>query len=177
MDFSQDHFALFGLPRRYALDAEHLGRLYREVQAQVHPDKHAHLSDGERRLAMQWTTRINEAYQVLRLPLSRAKYLLALEGIDVDAGREMAREFLLQQLERREAVAEASAAADVERLEGLHAQLQSDLAREYAQLATAMACDRQADPQASAAVKQLRQLMFLEKLLADIDDALAAAEA
>ena len=174
MDFSQDHFALFGLPRRFALDEAQLGRRYHEIQTQVHPDKHAHLSDAEQRLAMQWTTRINEAYQVLRNPLARAKYLLALAGIDVDQGRAMSGDFLVQQMEWREKVAEASAVGDVARLEDFHRQLKREVAGEYAKLAREL----EPYPQAAAApVQLLRQLMFQEKLLHDIDDALTAAEA
>jgi len=177
MDFSQDHFALFGLPRRYALDEAQLGRLYHEIQARVHPDKHVNLSAAEQRLAMQWTTRVNEAYQVLRQPLSRAKYLLSLAGVDVDRGREMSGEFLTQQMELRETVAEARAAGDVARLEVLHGRLKRELAQEYAKLAAALEADLGSNSQAAPAVKLLRQLMFQEKLLHEIDDALAAAEA
>ena len=181
MDFSQDYFALFGLPRRHALDEAALGRAYHEIQARVHPDKHVNLSDAEQRLAMQWTTRINEAYQVLRQPLSRAKYLLALAGIDVDRGREMSGEFLTRQMDRRETVAEARAARDVGRLEDLHDQLRRDLGQEYELLAQELEGASEPGfsraPQAAAATGLLRQLMFQEKLLHDIDDALAAAEA
>ncbi len=172
MDFSQDHYALFGLPRGYGIDLAELDRLYREVQARVHPDKHAHGGDAERRLAMQWATRINEAYQTLRQPVSRAKYLLALAGIDVDQERSMAPEFLMQQMEWREAVAEARAALAVDELERLHLRLKREMGEQYRKL------QDQFEASASAqAADLLRQLMFQEKLLADIDDALAAAEA
>ena len=174
MDISQDHFALFGLPRRYALDEAQLSSLYHVLSAQVHPDKFAHLSEAEQRLAMQRTTRVNEAYQTLRQPLARAKYLLGLAGIDVDQGREMSGEFLMQQMEWREMVADARAASDVARLEDFLQQLQRDVAKEYAKLAQQL----QTYPDAAAAsVKLVRQLMFQEKLLHDIDEALTAAEA
>jgi len=172
MDFSQDHFALFGLPRRYCVDLAELDRLYREVQARVHPDKHAHLGDTERRLAMQWATRINEAYQTLRHPLSRAKYLLSLAGIEVDQERRMSPEFLMQQMEWREAVAEARAALAVDELERLHLRLKSEMAQQYQKLQTELE-----QSSTAKAADLLRQLMFQEKLLADIDDALSAAEA
>ncbi|HUW36478.1 MAG TPA: Fe-S protein assembly co-chaperone HscB [Rhodocyclaceae bacterium] len=171
MDFSQDHFALFGLPRRYALDNAELDRLYREVQARVHPDKFAHLGDAERRLAMQWATRINEAYQTLRQPLPRAKYLLSLAGVEVERERKMSSEFLMQQMEWREAVAEARAALAVGELEALHARLKREMAGQYLKLAAQLD-----EPDAGGAADLLRQLMFQEKLLADIDDALAAVE-
>ena len=72
MDFNRDHFSLFELPRRFAVDGVTLDHRYREMQANVHPDRHAHLGDTEKRLAMQWSTHVNEAYQTLRKPLARA---------------------------------------------------------------------------------------------------------
>ncbi|OIR02537.1 Co-chaperone protein HscB [mine drainage metagenome] len=172
MDFTQDHFALFGLPRRYALDNAELDRLYRELQARVHPDKFAHQPDAERRLAMQWATRINEAYQTLRQPLARAKYLLSLAGVEVEQERRMSPEFLMQQMEWREAVAEARAALAVDELEALHARLKKEMREQYLKLAAQLNA-----PDVGGAADLLRQLMFQEKLLADIDDALAAVEA
>ena len=175
MDFSDDHFLLFGLPRRYALDEAALTRRYHEVQASVHPDKYADQGDSQRRLAMQWTTRINEAYQTLRQPLRRARYLLSLVDIDADQGREMDGEFLLQQMDWRERVAEARGAWDVALLEDLLDQAKKNMAQQYRQLAA----EFENYPQLGGgrAVVLLRQLMFQEKLLHDIDDALAAAEA
>ena len=175
MNFAQDHFALLDLPRSYCVDLAELDRRYREVQAQVHPDRHAHLGrsgDGERRLAMQWSTRINEAYQTLRRPISRARYLLELDGIDVDGERTMSSEFLIRQMEWREAVAEARAALAGDELEHLHLRLKGEMAPQYQKLQQLF----EQSPPAGAA-DLLRELMFQEKLLAEIDDALSAVEA
>jgi curved DNA-binding protein CbpA len=76
LNFAADHFTLFGLPHVQALDLESLDNAFRAVQSQVHPDKHAHAAESDRRLAMQWATRINEAYQTLKSPGRRARYLL-----------------------------------------------------------------------------------------------------
>ena len=84
MDFNADHFILFGLPRSYRLDPLVLDKRYREIQSEVHPDRFAQAGDSERRLSLQWATRVNEAYQTLRKPLPRAQYLLSLSGHDVD---------------------------------------------------------------------------------------------
>ena len=176
MDFNQDNFALFGLPRRYALDRSELERLYHEVQARVHPDKHAHLGDSERRLAMQWATRVNEAYRTLRQPLSRARYLLALAGVELEKERHMPAGFLMEQMEWREAVAEAGEAGAVSELENLHRRLRLEMAEQYQRLQTQLDAAPGEDANRRAA-DIVRQLMFQEKLLADIEDALAAAEA
>ena len=174
-DFSQDHYSLFGLPRRYGIDIAELERLYREVLTRVHPDKHVHLSDAEQRLAMQWATQANEAYQTLRQPLKRAQYLLHLFGVDVQLERNTAMppEFLLQQMEWREAVQEVSTAGDSQALEALHRRIKQEMAEQYQRLEHSL--DILPDYQGAAAV--VRQMMFQEKLLQEIDDALVALEA
>jgi len=82
IDFSQDYFALFGLPARYRFDPAELDAAYRKLQTEVHPDRFAAAGDDERRLALQSSSRVNEAYRALRSPLERAHYLLLLRGID-----------------------------------------------------------------------------------------------
>ena len=73
MDFNADHFTLFGLPRSFRIDVTALDRRYREIAAQVHPDKFVQAADAERRLSLQWATRVNEAYQTLKESLPRAQ--------------------------------------------------------------------------------------------------------
>ena len=102
-DFQQDFFHLFNLPLRYQIDSAALEQSYRTLQAQVHPDKFAHLSEQERRMAMQWATRANEGFQTLRSPLNRARYLLSLQGVDTqeESNTAMPVDFLMQQMEWR----------------------------------------------------------------------------
>ncbi|MCX8086467.1 MAG: Fe-S protein assembly co-chaperone HscB [Rhodocyclaceae bacterium] len=170
----QDYFSLFGLPRSQRLDVAHLEALYRDIQAKVHPDKHAHLSDSEKRLAMQWATHVNEAYQTLRDPLRRARYLLELAGHDValEKNTAMPPQFLIEQMELREAVAEAKEAQDLDRLDELHRRIRKEIAGEYARLEAALDGGRYDE-----AAGLVRELMFREKLFQEIDDALAALEA
>ena len=70
-EFSRNHFELLGLPVSYALDAAALERAYRDLQGRVHPDRFASASEAERRVAMQWAARANEAYRTLRHPVDR----------------------------------------------------------------------------------------------------------
>src|SRR5512145_1669287 len=110
------HFDLLGLAPAYALESEALDRSYREIQSRVHPDRFAHAGDAERRASLQWTTRVNEAYRTLKDPVQRAKHLLELHGVDVafETNTAMPPEFLMQQMELREALENAkdSAALD-----------------------------------------------------------------
>jgi len=108
-DPRHDHFALFGLPARFALDEITLEQAYRRVQEQVHPDRFAAAGAAERRVAMQWSARANEAYRTLRSPLRRAAYLCERHGqpIDAESNTAMPADFLMQQMQWREELDEA----------------------------------------------------------------------
>ncbi|HTJ96037.1 MAG TPA: Fe-S protein assembly co-chaperone HscB, partial [Rhodocyclaceae bacterium] len=120
-DITSDYFALFSLAPAFGLDMAVLEQRFRELQARVHPDKHTHLSEAEQRVSMQWATRANEAFQTLKAPIKRAQYLLSLRGVDpqVERNTAMPMEFLVQQLECRETVAEARSAGNIHALETL----------------------------------------------------------
>jgi molecular chaperone HscB len=101
---TQNHFELFSLPERYALESGELDRRYRDLQRSVHPDRFASASDQERRSSVQQAARINEAYQVLKDPLRRGRYLLELRGHPIDDQQTTQQDsaFLMQQMELRE---------------------------------------------------------------------------
>ncbi len=174
MDFRADHFALFGLSRSFRLDLSDLDSRYRDIQAQVHPDRFANAGDAERRMSMQWATHANEAYQTLKKPLERAKYLLHLTGHDIQAesNTAMPTDFLMEQMEWREAVMDARNGGDHHELEHLHNRLRADIKLRYEELGELL--DGNGDY--ALATDRVRQLMFLEKLLYEIDDALASLE-
>jgi molecular chaperone HscB len=146
------------------VDAVALERAYREIQARVHPDRFAQAGDAERRASLQWTTRVNEAYRVLKSPVQRAKYLLELNGVDLafETNTQMPAEFLARQLELREALAEAREPAALERL-------QADVRRERRQLEHGIGELIDARRDFAAAADEARKLMFLDKLAAEID--------
>ena len=76
-NIAQDHFSLFGLPKAYVLDAVALERAYREIQARIHPDKFVNAGEAEKRASMQWSTRVNEAYRMLKDCWSRRDMMSA----------------------------------------------------------------------------------------------------
>ena len=156
----QNHFELFHLPQQFAIDLKALDQAYREVQNQVHPDKFARSPDAEKRVAMQWATRANEAYQTLRSPLRRATYLCELHGVDLEteSNTAMAPAFLMQQMEWREALDDARAARDVNALAALETELADTRREQLEQIGAAL--DSEDYRKAALGV---RQLMFLEK--------------
>ena len=171
-DFQQDFFQLFGLPANYQLDSALLDRRYHALQVQVHPDKFSHLSEAERRVSMQWATRVNEAYQTLSNPIKRARYLLSLHGVDIqeETNTVMPMNFLAAQMEWREAIQEAGEARDSGDLEKLELRLQHEMHALQEQLAVKI--DTEHDHAAAAEI--VRKLKFMEKLAEEIDSAFDA---
>lgn len=175
MNVARDHFSLFGLPRRFTLDRGDLEQRYRALQAEVHPDRHAHRGEAEQRSAMQSATQVNEAYRTLREPLARGRYLLHLQGreLAVENNNAMPAGFLIEQLELRESVEAARAEGALDRLDSLRADLKRHMDQQLALLQNAL--DQQND--FAQAEEVLLQLMFQDKLLREIDDAVEAIEA
>lgn len=171
----QDHFQLFGLARSFALDLDALERAFRDIQSRVHPDRYAHAGDAERRASMQWATRVNEAYRVLRNPVTRARHLLELRGVDVafETNTAMPAEFLMEQMELREALEAATQARDATALERLGADITRGRTGLHAQIAERI--DIRKDY--AGAAELVRKLMFLDKLEAEIHSAFEEIEA
>lgn len=169
-DFSHNHFQLFGLPVAYGVDSARLERGYRDLQSRVHPDRFAASSDAEKRVAMQWAARANEAYRTLRDPVERARYLLNLKGYDTaeETWTAMPPDFLMQQMEWREAVAEARQAADAHGLRHLHTEISAARKDMLGLLQRALDAEANYD----AACSLVRKLRFLDKLDLEIDEAL-----
>jgi molecular chaperone HscB len=157
-------FELFDLPVQFALDRAHLDARWKDLQREAHPDKFASQGTAAQRVAMQWSVRINEAYQRLKDPLRRAAYLCELGGSPIQAENNtaMPAAFLMQQMEWREALDDAN---DVAALEDLHDVVQQAHTKALQQCATLI--DTAHD--LPAAAQQVRGLMFIEKFLRDIE--------
>ncbi|WP_016834033.1 Fe-S protein assembly co-chaperone HscB [Herbaspirillum lusitanum] len=169
----QNHFALFQLPQRFAVDLTALEKAYHGVQNQAHPDKFAHATGAEKRVAMQWATRANEAYQTLRNPLKRATYLCELNGVDLEteSNTAMPPAFLMQQMEWREELDDARAGKNIDALEQLDGALRGAKKDAVARIETLLDADDFA-----GAAQLVRQLMFLEKFGEEIGNAFALIE-
>ncbi|HEY0819530.1 MAG TPA: Fe-S protein assembly co-chaperone HscB [Rhizobacter sp.] len=169
MKLDDDDFALLGLPRRQAQEAATLDARWRELQAQVHPDRFAAQGAAAQRVAMQWAVRVNEAYQRLKDPVKRAAYLCELNGVPVhsESNTSMPAGFLMQQMEWREALEEATLLSDVEALGD-----RVVMHRREALQRLERTCDEQGD--FGAAAEQVRALMFVERFAEDIDRRLEA---
>lgn len=99
-----NHFSLLNLPRQFDLSLDALEQAWKQASAQVHPDRFATASAAEKRVAVQWASRINEAYQTLKNPLNRAAYMCELESfpIEAESNTAMGTDFLMTQMQWRE---------------------------------------------------------------------------
>jgi molecular chaperone HscB len=166
-----DDFTLFGLPRRFELDRSQIDERGRALQSQVHPDRFADQGVSAQRVAMQWSVRVNEAWQRLRDPLKRAALLCELAGVAVGEGDRtpMPAAFLSQQMAWREALEEAD---DVSALSVVDDQVRAAEREHLSRL------QQQIDEEGAfrAAAETLRALMFLTRFRRDIDLRLEALE-
>ncbi len=157
-------FELFDLPVQFAQDRAQLDTRWKDLQREAHPDKFASQGTAAQRVAVQWSVRINEAYQRLKDPMRRAAYLCELGGSPIQAENNtaMPAAFLMQQMEWREAMDEAT---DVAALEALFDDVQQ--AYKAALQQCAQLIDSAHD--LPAAAQQVRSLMFIEKFLRDVE--------
>lgn len=159
-----NHFQLFKLPIQFQIDLTALDQHFRALQAEIHPDKFAAAPANEQLRAMQLATQANEAYQTLKNPTNRARYLLQLQGVDTaeETNTAMPADFLMQQLEWREAIEE-----NANHLNDLH-----HLSREIKQAAQALqqnlAQQLDLDKNWQAAAESVRKLQFMNKLREEI---------
>lgn len=164
MNLDSDDFELFDLPQRFTQDEALIDARWRALQAQVHPDRFAAQGAAAQRVAMQWSVRVNEAHRRLKKPLQRAAYLCELRGqpLGLESNTQMPAAFLMQQMSWREALDEARSP---QALTALCDEVQAY--RVHALSGLAHTLDDVGD--VAAAAQQVRSLMFVDRLLHDID--------
>lgn len=164
MNLQSDDFELFGLPQQFAQERAAIDARWKDLQREAHPDKFAAQGAAAQRVAMQWSVRINEAYQRLKDPLRRAAYLCELHGVPVNAENNtaMPAEFLMQQMEWREALDDAQEIPALEALNDEVGRCRHGLLQRCEQL-----LDQTKDY--AGAVAQVRALMFIERFARDIE--------
>lgn len=167
MNLQSNDFELFALPERFAQDRAAVDARWKELQREAHPDKFSAQGAAAQRIAMQWSVRINEAYQRLKDPLRRAAYLCELQGalINAENNTAMPAAFLQHQMAWREALEDAVTEADLEAIAAQVQAMRSELLADVERL-----LDVAGD--APAAAQQVRALMFVERFASDIENRL-----
>ena len=169
-DFTQNHFELFGLPVGFDVDRDTLSLRYRDLQRAAHPDRFANASDHERRLSVQRAAQINEAFQTLKQPLARARYLLELNGRPLDeSDTAMDSSFLMEQMELRERIEGIRSAGDpFQALSDVRGELEERERFLVTELGTFFA--EGGDHALDQARQAVRKLQFFQKLLDEVSD-------
>jgi len=80
VDENSDHFSFFGLPRKLRIDEGELEKTFYSLSRKFHPDYFMSASERERQASMERSSKLNDAYRVLRDKIARITYLLTLEG-------------------------------------------------------------------------------------------------
>lgn len=164
MNLQSTDFELFGIPMQFSQDRAQLDARWKELQREAHPDKFAAQGAAAQRVAMQWSVRINEAYQRLKNPLKRASYLCELNGAPINAedNTAMPRDFLMQQMEWHEALDEAKTVKD---LEEIALQSKCNGLKQLSKVEQMLDGNRDF----LAAAQQVRSLMFIERFASEVD--------
>jgi molecular chaperone HscB len=154
-----DLFARLDLAPGFDLEPKELDRLYFARQRQLHPDRFRAKTAREQAFAQGQAADLNEAYETLRDPLSRAVFLLKRAGRRIDDSDGVTvhdKALLMEAMEAREALSEAEDAGAVE---ALMAQAQADadaVTKELSELFRSQDLDR--------AVRATLRLKYLRKL-------------
>jgi molecular chaperone HscB len=169
-----NYFTLFNLPVQFDLDLKVLETNFRAIQSASHPDRFVTASTAEKLASMQTATLANEAYLTLKSPALRAAYILALQGINAtpETNTKMPHDFLMQQMEWREAIEDATHTKDLIALENLLAEMQTDAKSLQADLTDSF----DAKQDYIAATDTTRKLIFIDKVCADIHKAIEHLE-
>lgn len=137
-DFSQNYFELFGLSPVFEIDTARLQAEQQRLQSAFHPDRFAGSSDQQKRVSVQTAAWINQAFETLRDPVKRSRYLLELNGAEIpdDSTTTSDSAFLMEQIELREEIEACRASEDaLTRCEQIQARLEqraTELANEFA---------------------------------------------
>ncbi|MBY6063787.1 co-chaperone HscB [Pseudidiomarina sediminum] len=161
-----NHFELFGLAEAYSIDLAELQQRYRKLQQALHPDRFANASERDKLLAVQRTSQLNDAYQTLRNPLTRAEYILSLRGVDMQHEQKTLQdpEFLMAQMEWRERL-ETLAGDDFAAMDAAYKELDEQTQA----LQQALESDLQAGADEPAA-DTVRKLKFMQKLRRELEE-------
>ncbi|MFT2090459.1 co-chaperone HscB [Paraglaciecola sp. 2405UD69-4] len=165
-----NYFELFNFPISFDVDLSALSQTYQKLQRLTHPDKFASSGEQDKLIAIQKNAQVNDAYTVLKAPLSRAEYILSLKGIELQHEQQTIKDtaFLMQQMEWREALAELDDSSDpLDALEALEDEIKQNIKLDINKLQGLLASEL--EEAATDAADVIRKLKFLYKMLAEIE--------
>ena len=164
-----NYFELFNIPVSFDVDLSVLPQTYQQLQRLTHPDKFASGSEQQKLVAVQKNAQVNDAYSVLKSPLSRAEYILSLRGIDLQHEQQTIKNtaFLMQQMEWREELADIAQRSDpLGALSSLEDEINQSIKSDLTKLRCFLKSTHEMAEQNAANI--IRQLKFSYKMLSEI---------
>lgn len=163
---SKNYFEIFSLTESFQIDADTLDQNYKKLQSEYHPDKYVNAGDRERRLALQYTSILNEAFETLKSPLKRSSYLLILHDIDPEENNQshLGQEFLFRQIQLRENLEDIAAKQSLSELGLLKAEVNNGIEKYLEEFESYYQAG-----QYSSAKPVYSRLQFLYKLISEIN--------
>lgn len=158
----QNYFELFGLNPAFDIDVAQLQAAQQSLQAVHHPDRHVAADAAARRASVQMASLINQAFEILRDPVRRSRYLLEINGAELpdDSATTDDTAFLMEQLELREAV---EACRDSDTPLDCCDELEADLRSRAGELAEAFVAELEAG-RLDEAVDYSRKMQFIQRI-------------
>lgn len=159
------YFKLFNLPISYAIDLSQLEVNYFKLQQQFHPDFFVAKNISEKSAALQWSSIINDAYNILKSPLNRAIYLLKKNNIDLinDRNKHIDSHFLNKQMVWRELFEEAKEKSAITNIQELNQMVEQDKTSTFEKLALLL--DKN---DWELAAQSAQELLFIQKFDAEL---------
>lgn len=150
------------MPLQFQLDETQLRQNFLTLQNSVHPDRYASASEAEKRKAVQWSTRINEAYHRLKNPSERAFYWCLIQGHDLKKSQsQLPTELLMQHMEWREALEEIKT---LEELETLLSQINAEKKQTLKHIQQSIDTENNLEK----TIQYANSLMFINKFIDEI---------
>lgn len=103
-------FALLQLEPQFALNLAALEKAYFAAQREAHPDRFVGKPEAERVAAILKSQEINDAYDTLKNPLTRAEHLLLINSTPLP---DPAPDLLMEMMELRERLSEAESGSEL----------------------------------------------------------------
>lgn len=172
-----DPFETLGIERRFKIDRAAVEQRHRDLSRALHPDKFAQASPAERRLAVEKSAAVNDAFRRVKNPQTRAAALLALAGKPLEENARAEPALLMEVMELREALEEVRGLKPEARegkVQGLKDTVLAAVKREEDEIAKAFDGEspaKEAVDRAYAALVKLRYYYrFVEEADAMLDD-------
>ena len=158
----QNYFELFDLETSFFISDSNLKDSYRREIARFHPDKFASKTDSEKLQALQNTSLLNTAFEMIKSPLNRASYLLKLDGVDPfdEKDTAMDHDFLISQIDLREELEVIESKTDTDKLDDFIDRIESHIQSKVKSISNAF----KGNSDTLEIKKDVRELKFYEQL-------------